>query len=1280
MPEPDQLPPIPENPYVGPHPYATGQILHGRRRETSALADLLVSKRIALLISPSGAGKTSLIQAALLPRLAPDLAALPAVRLDRLYDDTPEGANRYLISALHCLETRFPPQQRLDPDALGNHDLETYLAERTADARGADDAAFRLLIIDQFEELFTLDRSDWADKEEFLRQLGQALRGGARGSEAESPLWALLAMREDYVAELEPYLDLIPTGLAFRYRLEPLKREQAIEAAMAPSAGYFPREAAERLAENLTSLQEGEGAPRRQGRFIEPVQLQVVCLRLWERIVAAEQRPITAADIAGAASGGEVASALTEYYDSVMDEAAEAGGVPRRELMDWLESRLISSNKVRTRLLREPGHWDAACRILVDRHLLRLDITGEREWIELAHDRLVDPVLNGNQAWREAHLELFQRQAKLWSESARPDEMLFSGERLDSALRYAGEHPGDLTGYDRDFLERSKAARRQAEQERERVRQIEAKNAEIKRKNHRLRAQRFWISALGILSLITLVGVAATLVVIDGQKTALQVSEAELTSRNQEIEARNREIEARNQEIETKNRALEGSKLRLGFAQANGWARGGDPARALPGLLQVARTIESNRHLGQVPELDQRLIQVLGGHPPIERVLERDGSTIRALRFTADGKRLFSVGFDDKVTLRSMDGDGSGPGWSFPLSSNVYGLAYHPGRELMACTDSSGNVALWDVSGETPGGLVKLNQDHRFHRSRVAAAAFSPDGRWLATAGRRARIQLWDISDPAHPKPGPRLGKGFHQSEVYRLAFIEHGPYAGHLVSGDWTGRIGLWKVTGEAVDRPVHRLLARTAGGGKAAVYSLAVSPNGRWIVAGDHVGGILSWDLAPDEPVQRRLTSSRSHWGAVFDLAFSTDGARLVSVGADSALLIWSFPIDAKDERSFYADLAARRVVNWGEKLYSLAFVPGSSNRIALGGTRKVWLVDIERPNLLAAPVESKMSTTDWPALAATPELDTIAALAQDHKTLRIWRRHGQSYRPALASIHTENRVDKIALAPDGSTLVALDCGRRIDIWRIPSETSEANGPSEAAPHLIRGPNWGCALAFSPADKLFAVTNGDELILWTQSTAGWEIADRRVVSGKLGALAFSPDGTQLVAAGNPKHILQWTIESGRLADEPRKSESPTESAIVALAYAPDGGSLISAGKDLSVAQWRLPELAREFESNRHFRTPTSIALGIDAGEPISISGDVDGQLVVCMQPVSDTRCSLIGTPVWGRIDAVAVSSDFERMVVSNRGLWIWDLRRESMLETARRLAPRNAPARRLE
>src|SRR4051812_20619729 len=98
-----------KNPFVGPRPFQMGETLYGRDREVHELIDLLIADRIVLLYSPSGAGKTSLIQSKLIPALRdaegfvvlPGTRESPVIRVGQEPDDRPEGGgNRYLASTI----------------------------------------------------------------------------------------------------------------------------------------------------------------------------------------------------------------------------------------------------------------------------------------------------------------------------------------------------------------------------------------------------------------------------------------------------------------------------------------------------------------------------------------------------------------------------------------------------------------------------------------------------------------------------------------------------------------------------------------------------------------------------------------------------------------------------------------------------------------------------------------------------------------------------------------------------------------------------------------------------------------------------------------------------------------------------------------------------------------------------------------------------------------------------------------------------------------------------
>src|SRR5262245_51119084 len=111
-----------------------GEKLYGRDREALDLLDLLIAERIVLLYSPSGAGKSSLLQAELLPRLVEEgFHVMPPIRVSMEPPSLGEGitvANRYIFSALLSLEEGLAPSQQIPLAELATMELDTYLRDR----------------------------------------------------------------------------------------------------------------------------------------------------------------------------------------------------------------------------------------------------------------------------------------------------------------------------------------------------------------------------------------------------------------------------------------------------------------------------------------------------------------------------------------------------------------------------------------------------------------------------------------------------------------------------------------------------------------------------------------------------------------------------------------------------------------------------------------------------------------------------------------------------------------------------------------------------------------------------------------------------------------------------------------------------------------------------------------------------------------------------------------------------------------------------------------------
>jgi WD40 repeat protein len=127
----------------------------------------------------------------------------------------------------------------------------------------------------------------------------------------------------------------------------------------------------------------------------------------------------------------------------------------------------------------------------------------------------------------------------------------------------------------------------------------------------------------------------------------------------------------------------------------------------------------------------------------------------------------------------------------------------------------------------------------------VNSVAFSPGGHTLASSSADGTIRLWDITDPARPRP---LGQPLAGSTaaVDRVAF---SPGGHTLASGSFDGTVRLWDVTNPARPRPLGQPLA----GSTAAVVSVAFSPGGRTLASSSFDGTIRLWNLNVQYAIQR-------------------------------------------------------------------------------------------------------------------------------------------------------------------------------------------------------------------------------------------------------------------------------------------------------------------------------------------------------------------------------------------------------------------------------------------
>ncbi|MDY0019934.1 MAG: hypothetical protein RBT47_08030, partial [Anaerolineae bacterium] len=144
------------NPYVGPRPYERSdrKNFYGRNREARDLLALILAERVVLFYAPSGAGKTSLLNAEIIPSLEEEaFAVLPKARVG---SDLPPDINNEEVDNIFTFSVLMMiSEAKVAPQALCHHTLLSFLQEFHSPQEEEGEALPIILILDQAEELFT---------------------------------------------------------------------------------------------------------------------------------------------------------------------------------------------------------------------------------------------------------------------------------------------------------------------------------------------------------------------------------------------------------------------------------------------------------------------------------------------------------------------------------------------------------------------------------------------------------------------------------------------------------------------------------------------------------------------------------------------------------------------------------------------------------------------------------------------------------------------------------------------------------------------------------------------------------------------------------------------------------------------------------------------------------------------------------------------------------------------------------------------------------------------
>ncbi|MCW7941367.1 DNA-binding protein [Streptomyces hygroscopicus] len=1135
----------------------------GRERATAALVER-VFQRIGtgplMLVAPSGAGKSSLLSAGLVPSLRrPGGFPMPGAELWPVVALTPtahplEELLERAAKALCCDLGITVAGLRDRPHALleAAHSMTDATAEESG-AGGRRPPVRPVLLVDQFEELFTLC-ADEDERRAFVRVLC-ALAAPAPDGPAYDPAVVVLGVRADFSGrclELPELASVFTDGL---FALPPMSVAELRESVIRPAelAGVTLEPGLVPLLLRDAGLRDEPGASVRAGAELHETPSGALPLVSHALLATWRHREDSTLTVAGYERAGGIRGAVARTAEEVFAQLYPAEQKTVRRMLSRLvhvsdDTGATRRRTSRSALMEQLADAEDAARVL-DAFVRARLITVDRDTVEITHEallhawpRLRDWIHEGR-AGLLIHQQLAHAAAD-WEREGRDASALYRGTRLETALTRADELDGAsrLSPQEEAFLKAS-----QAEEE---ARQRQS------RRQERLRQ-----------------GLLGTLVVLLGLALA-----AGGIAYQQRSGALAQERVSRSQALALQSTSLAGGQPEVSMLLAVAAYRAHPTAEARGALLSTQA---------------QPFAARLGGHE----------GPVNALAFAPDDQLLATASSDGTVMLRHLPDDRTTA--TLTLPGRVRSVAFSPDGRTLAASSTGGPVRLWDMArhrtqavlpARTTGaravtfdprggtlavaggdGTVQLwdtGRDHRAvaalsgHTGAATALAYAPDGRTLASAGSDTTVRLWD-TDRGRPVAVLRG----HTDEVLGIAFSPDGH---SLATGGVDRTVRLW-------DAAARRTTA-TLTGHNDDVNAVAYTPDGATVVSAGGDGTTRLWDAHSGRPTE----TLAGHTDYVLGVAVNSSGTLLATAGFDQSVVLWDLrgralaaPPFTEVSQAAYSpdgkllaaadadhtvrlwDVALRRPLatftGHRESVVSVAFAPDGRTLASAGsdGTVRLWDVPARRPlGTLAGHTGSVF------AVAFAPDGRTLASAGSDG-TVRLW--DVPARRPlAVLTGHTDY-VNDVAFSPDGRTLASVSDDLSVRLWDVAAhrQTARLTGHTGA----VR------AVAFSPDGHTLASGGNDGTVrLWNPGRKRLE-ASLTGHAGSVRGIAFSPDGHLLASSGSDRTVRLWDVRGHRAW----AALTGHTNAVWGVTFSPDGRTVASSSNDGTVRLWDLDLASRQ-------------------------------------------------------------------------------------------------------
>jgi WD40 repeat protein len=1124
--------------------------------------------RFLAVIGPSGSGKSSVVRAGLIPALRRGGVA---------------GSDQWYVITL---QPGARPFEEIEAALLriAVNPPASLLAQLREDARGLlravrrclpdDEEVELLLVIDQFEEVFTL-LDDTATRVQLLDSLVEAIL------DPRSRLRVVVTLRADFLDRPLQYVDfgeLLQRRSELVLPLTPDELERAIVEPAARAGILIDDHLVARIVRDvggqpgalpLLQYALSELYARRDGRTLTAAAYEAIggvhgalaqraetifaglspaaqetCRQLFLRLVTpGEGVEDTRRRVRMAELEVEREEQTNERTEEPQDREPQDREPQNREPQDREpQNREPQDREPQNRepQNREPQNRELHTTEVIERYGAARLLTFDRDpitrgpTVEVAHEALIRswPRLR---AWIDesrAALRVQQRLAQAareWRTAERDPSFLARGVQLAQYAELAESGALALNSEERTFLaaalaerdaaERTETARRERELAQERATAAAQRNA--------ARRLRYLVGALAIF-LVAALGLSAFAV---QQRSVAEVNAAEAETQRAAADASFRRAEAQR---------LAGIASRIVAARGN----------ADVATLLAAHSLA----LQYTPEGDEAATGALTLRMPAFRLSHTPESNASGLDFSPDGMLVATGADDGRIRVwRVATGELV---WEQQGADQSRCVAFSPDGALLAACEQAGIALRNAATGEVIRRL-------RGHDDRVFDLLFTPDGARLFSFAADRTVRVWNVADGAQ-----------------QLFFENEG---GDLRSGSISADGRLLLVASQDKIARVFDVasgaIVRELRGHTDWVRGAALNADGSLAITSGEDMTVRLWDVASG----KELRQFRGHKSSVVGAYLTRDGTRLLTCSFDETARVWDVASGATLEV-----LAAHDDFIWG-----CAFAPDGS--AAATGQVVSLLWDLQRP---AEPLVLQAHDVAINGAALAPDGERIAT-ASDDGTARVWQLNGgvlqQTFRlddPAVAArFAPDGRSALVTTYNKGAKLLDVASGRVLWQNNVPAFES----------------------AFSPDGRLAAISAS---CCFDGFDLGVTIVD--LASGNAicsvgedfpnypGYLAFSPDGEKMLTGSfdwGGGHAALWDIAS---CAKERTLTLGDEYQAAGVVYAPDGATAAIGDRDGGLAIWDVAAGVVRQQFVGH--TDSVLAVAFSADGRLLASASVDG------------------------------------------------------------------------